>query len=67
MHNLPGEFERMDDETGFRIDDQKIKYIESYKRQEVVASHDRQRHEGTHHIEEVFVDLVYIFKHGDFT
>lgn len=57
----------MDNETGFGIDDQKIKYIEGYKKQEVVASYDPQRHKGTHYIEEVFADLVYMFKHGDFT
>lgn len=36
--------------TGLRRNNRKTKFIKSYKRQEVVESHDRLRSEGTWHI-----------------
>lgn len=38
--------------TGFRRDNKKTKFVNSYKQQETVESHDCQSPEQTWHIEE---------------
>lgn len=43
----------MDDETKFRKDNKKRKFIKRYKRHGIVESHDCQHPKGAWHIDEV--------------
>lgn len=52
MHNLAGELERMEDGVVLGRYDKKTNVIKTYKVEEDLERHDRQRHEGTRHMEE---------------
>lgn len=51
-YNLPSELQWIDGGTRFRRNNKKAKFLKSYKRLEIVETHDCQRLEGTWLIEE---------------
>lgn len=55
MHTVHGDLEWLDGGAGFGKDCEKTTFIERYKGQQFLESHDRKRPEGAGQIEEEYI------------